>query len=157
MFLHFQWTILNIAVYRNIHPIAMYRDIIVLWPMYHDANRIMTFLPIPSPGVYSVERISSTAVVSSMNLSWMRKKFKFQFRILKMSFISIILPSAVEVSEQKTNWMARATCENLLGSLLVSEVAILFCFNRLMKPFESRTLRNRLFEVRPKQTDCSTK
>ncbi len=45
-----------------------------------------------------------------------------------MSFISIILPSAVEVSEQKTICMARATCENLLGSLLVSEVAILFLF-----------------------------
>ncbi len=35
-FLHFQWTLWNIAIYRNIHRIAIYRDVIVSWPTYRD-------------------------------------------------------------------------------------------------------------------------
>ncbi len=49
LFWHFQQTLWNIAIYRNLRNIAMYRDIIVSWPMYRDAYRIVKYLPMPRP------------------------------------------------------------------------------------------------------------
>ncbi len=46
LFLHFQLTMWNIAIYHNAHHIAMYRDVIISWPMYRDAFCVMKFLPI---------------------------------------------------------------------------------------------------------------
>ncbi len=48
LFLHFQWSIFNIAIYGIMNHIV-YRDIITSWSMYDDMYLIVKFLSIPSP------------------------------------------------------------------------------------------------------------
>ncbi len=47
----------NYVGYRNRHRIAVYRDIIMLWPMYHDVHHIMRSLLIPTPSYCAVKNL----------------------------------------------------------------------------------------------------
>ncbi len=48
LFLHFQWTILNIAIYCNMNRIAMHPKINLLWHMYRGVYHIVKFYLIPT-------------------------------------------------------------------------------------------------------------
>ncbi len=76
LFLHFQWTILNIEIYCNMHRMAMSHDVMALWPMSGDAYHIMKCLPIPSPIAY-LTCISTAAILLSFSKIFWEKSKRF--------------------------------------------------------------------------------